>query len=380
MSTNKYDLVFVNGVIPNKIPKNIFEYRHSIQNVEHYDPIYKGISRRMRSILVNWLHSISILLKLTSDTQFLAVKILDQHLSNTSAVINNNNIQLIGMAASFISSKLCEVYPPEIRDYIYMSKYTYNRTELLDMEKSILVSMGSYLIRPTIIDFIRYNSNALDLDIETHKLSQTIAKLTIENVDSSVRASEIAAVSTYLAMHSKNIVVDEIIFKLCTKLDIDTIRELIIFMYTISYEIGNHIELSKVIDFMIFVELNDMGYVSQFHEINREEIVEQNILHNSVNIRIVNDIRKEYKFINILGSGTYGDVRSAIKISDSTSVAVKKSYINMCNNDDNEGISDSFLREISIMSKYSTTLIDVMIGQSEYIVMKAETRDLSCIE
>lgn len=57
-----------------------------------------------------------------------------QSVKNTT----RKNLQLVGVAALFIASKFEELYPPEIRDFVYITDNTYTKEEILRMEKHIL--------------------------------------------------------------------------------------------------------------------------------------------------------------------------------------------------------------------------------------------------
>jgi hypothetical protein len=40
-----------------------------------------------------------------------------------------------------VATKYEEIYPPTVKDFIYMSKNVYNKTQILDMEMLILSSL-----------------------------------------------------------------------------------------------------------------------------------------------------------------------------------------------------------------------------------------------
>lgn len=51
---------------------------------------------------------------------------------------SRQNLQLVGVAALFIASKYEELYPPEVRDFVYITDDTYTKHEVIEMEKHIL--------------------------------------------------------------------------------------------------------------------------------------------------------------------------------------------------------------------------------------------------
>ena len=42
------------------------------------------------------------------------------------------------MAALLIATKYEEIYPPNVKDFIYLTDNTYTRTQILNMEQDIL--------------------------------------------------------------------------------------------------------------------------------------------------------------------------------------------------------------------------------------------------
>lgn len=57
-----------------------------------------------------------------------------QAVSTTS----RQNLQLVGVTALFIASKYEELYPPEVKDFVYITDDTYTKHDVLQMEKHIL--------------------------------------------------------------------------------------------------------------------------------------------------------------------------------------------------------------------------------------------------
>lgn len=51
---------------------------------------------------------------------------------------SRQNLQLVGVAALFISSKYEELYPPEIADFVYITDDTYTKHQVIEMERHIL--------------------------------------------------------------------------------------------------------------------------------------------------------------------------------------------------------------------------------------------------
>ena len=62
------------------------------------------ITTDMRAILVDWLVEVQENFELYHETLYLGVKLLDHYLANNR--VRRQNLQLVGAAAMFISSKI----------------------------------------------------------------------------------------------------------------------------------------------------------------------------------------------------------------------------------------------------------------------------------
>ncbi len=113
------------------------------------------INHRMRSILVDWLVEVHYKFRLQAPTLYLCINLLDRYL--TVEKISRVKLQLVGVTALLIACKFEEMYPPEIRDCVYITDNAYTREEVLNMEQSILKTLDYQLCVPTGYHFlIRY--------------------------------------------------------------------------------------------------------------------------------------------------------------------------------------------------------------------------------
>jgi cyclin B len=47
----------------------------------------------------------------------------------------------VGVASMFIACKYEEIYPPELKDFVYITDNAYSKQEVLDMEGKILLAL-----------------------------------------------------------------------------------------------------------------------------------------------------------------------------------------------------------------------------------------------
>ena len=55
--------------------------------------------------------------------------------------IHRSKLQLVGVSALLIATKYEEIYPPTVKDLVYITDNAYSKTEILSMESDILVAM-----------------------------------------------------------------------------------------------------------------------------------------------------------------------------------------------------------------------------------------------
>ena len=97
------------------------------------------INESMRAILVDWMVEVHLKFKLLSETLFLTVNIIDRYLSLKG--ISRQRLQLVGVAAMLISTKYEEIYPPTVKDFVYITDEAYTKEEVLEMESDILQTL-----------------------------------------------------------------------------------------------------------------------------------------------------------------------------------------------------------------------------------------------
>lgn len=105
------------------------------------------INLKMRAILVDWLVDVHLKFKLTKETLYITVNIIDKYLSKVQ--IQRNKLQLVGITAMFIACKYEEIYPPELKDHVYITDQTYSKEDIINMELNILATLNFDITFPT---------------------------------------------------------------------------------------------------------------------------------------------------------------------------------------------------------------------------------------
>lgn len=76
------------------------------------------INEKMRAIMVDWLVDVQHKFKLVNETLYLTIYIIDKYLESNA--VPRSKLQLVGISALFIASKIEEIYPPGIKDLVFL--------------------------------------------------------------------------------------------------------------------------------------------------------------------------------------------------------------------------------------------------------------------
>jgi len=218
-----------NKVIKKVNIQNVDEYFNEIcielfKNEDKYlvDPQYMSnqpdINYRMRAILIDWLIDVHLKYKLVPQTMYIAVNLIDRYLSKNET--NRAKLQLVGVTAMFIACKYEEIYPPELKDFVYITDGAYVKSDVLNMEYKMLKSLEFNITFPTQWSIFEIYRKKLDLNEKTFKLAWFLMELCLINYRtlkfkmSVIAASAILIASKTLGVYrnnwfSKNVGIEE---------------------------------------------------------------------------------------------------------------------------------------------------------------------------
>lgn len=171
--TERNPNIYFTKIIINKNPQvveeyidDIFKYLKSIENSdlpkENYMIfIQKDINEKMRKILVDWLIDVHFKFNLFPETLFLTINIIDRYLNKKS--INRKYLQLLGVTSMFIAGKYEDIYPPDIKQFLFMTNNAYKKEDLIKMESDILDKIEFNLTFPTYLRFLEIYKTKINL-------------------------------------------------------------------------------------------------------------------------------------------------------------------------------------------------------------------------
>merc|ERR1711875_46937 len=129
-------------------------------------------SDKMRAVLVDWLVEVQIQFKLLQETLFLTVNTIDRFLAIEGKTLHRSKLQLVGVAAMFLVSKIEEVYAPAVSDFVYITDNAYTESEIKQMELRIIRALSFDLCQPIALNFLRRYSKAGEVDVLQHSLAK----------------------------------------------------------------------------------------------------------------------------------------------------------------------------------------------------------------
>ncbi|XP_021057094.1 G1/S-specific cyclin-E1 [Mus pahari] len=120
---------------------------------EHFLQRHPLLQARMRAVLLDWLMEVCEVYKLHRETFYLAQDFFDRYMASQQNIIKTL-LQLIGISALFIASKLEEIYPPKLHQFAYVTDGACSGDEILTMELMMMKALKWRLSPLTIVSWL----------------------------------------------------------------------------------------------------------------------------------------------------------------------------------------------------------------------------------
>ena len=129
-------------------------YLISQENIYSPNPHYikktqKHIKWQMRAFLINWIQEVTSEFMFKRETFHYSVNFFDRFLTKNKN-IKKKNIQLIGLTALFLASKVEEVYTPKVENMTYICDGAYTKKKILLLENKMLRILNYNITPPTL--------------------------------------------------------------------------------------------------------------------------------------------------------------------------------------------------------------------------------------
>lgn len=184
------------------IYNHCFEIEHKGQVNEDYMSHQGDITYKSRQVLIDWILQVHTMLRMYTDTFFLAVNILDRYCEKNQ--VGKENYQLLGLTSLVIAYKYEEAGSTCAEIFNIFDK-CFDRTKVIEMEMQILNSLNFYISAPTPTFFLRRFDKAAFSNRKLHLLGKEILEISLLYIEClKFPASMLAASSVFLARVTLN--------------------------------------------------------------------------------------------------------------------------------------------------------------------------------
>jgi G2/mitotic-specific cyclin-B, other len=159
------------------------------------------LNSMMRAILIDWLVEVHAKFRLVPETLYLGVNIIDRYLSEEK--VDKKELQLVGITSLLLACKYEEIYPPEVKDCVYITDKAYTREQVLEMEAKIVKTLKFHLTVPTAYNFLIRFLHVTEASETVKNLARYYSERMLQEYDSlRFRPSVLAAAAVTLAVYN----------------------------------------------------------------------------------------------------------------------------------------------------------------------------------
>jgi len=108
------------------------------------------ITPKMRAVLFEWISEVCEVYKLHRETFYICMDFVDRYLSEESHM-PKSRLQLLGITALFIAAKLEEIYPPQVKDFAFVTDRACTVEQILAMEL-VMLQVLNWTLSPVTVN------------------------------------------------------------------------------------------------------------------------------------------------------------------------------------------------------------------------------------
>lgn len=167
--------------------------------VRDYLPDQAEITVAMRAILIDWLVEVQETFELFHETLYLAVRMVDRYLNKKS--VRKLHLQLLGVTAIFLASKMEERYPPPLEDFIFVCDKAYDEDQILKMERVLCAELEYEVYMPLSYSFLRRYGKCVNADMRLLTIGRYALELALQEYQYvTYRPSLLAAAALHFSL------------------------------------------------------------------------------------------------------------------------------------------------------------------------------------
>jgi transcription initiation factor TFIIIB Brf1 subunit/transcription initiation factor TFIIB len=158
----------------------------------------EDINQSMRSILIDWLVEVHLKFKLVPESLYLTINLIDRYLEKEQ--VHRQKLQLVGVSAMFIACKYEEIYPPIVKDFVYITDNAYQKDDILAMERKMLHTLDFDITTSSAFRFLERYTKIGGLETFVVNLARYLMELSMVSYKMvKYSSSNLAASAIYLA-------------------------------------------------------------------------------------------------------------------------------------------------------------------------------------
>ncbi|XBW35369.1 hypothetical protein QEN19_000934 [Hanseniaspora menglaensis] len=132
------------------------------------------IKPSMRAILIDWLLQVHKSFKLSNETLFLGISLMDRYIALNKVTLKK--LQLLAITCLFTAAKVEEVKLPKLSKYCYMTDNAYTNEQMIEAEMSILKGLDFKVSLPGPMNFAVRLLQIVKAEITKEKLEGLAAE------------------------------------------------------------------------------------------------------------------------------------------------------------------------------------------------------------
>ena len=113
-----------------------------------------NMTKQMRLTLLSWMMEVCIDMRFQRSTFHIAVCYCDTFFEKIRSLMTTDRLQLAGVTAIYMASKMEEVFVPEIKYFSKATNYSSSIDDICDMERHFLKSLRFRLLPLTLLSWM----------------------------------------------------------------------------------------------------------------------------------------------------------------------------------------------------------------------------------
>jgi len=161
----------------NQILENVLSQETKLLPPSDYISRQPELNQKTRAVLVDWMVSVHRKFRLLPETLFMSVALVDRYLAVKA--VTRKQVQLVGVTTLFLAAKYEEIYPPELKEFVYLTDRAFSKEQVITMERDILSALNFEVTMTSQWWYYAKFSEQLGLNKQSKCLGQYLLELAL---------------------------------------------------------------------------------------------------------------------------------------------------------------------------------------------------------